>query len=84
MRDYLQKNADKGFTYAVDLQNLDYVLGEYIKKVYLDKALQRLELALSDYLIRLKQAETIRKSVGSGSIPGDSDGCFNSSSGGST
>jgi hypothetical protein len=92
MRDYLEKNLEKnkekgegsGFTYAVDLQNVDYFIREYFMKVYLDKALQRLEAALDDYLLRLKQAEAMRRSAGSGSIPGDNDGCFNSSSGGST
>jgi hypothetical protein len=84
MRDYLEKNKDKGFTYVVDLQNVDYFIEEYFMKVYLDKALQRLEAALDDYLLRLKQAEAMRRSVGSGSIPGANDGCFNSSTGGST
>jgi hypothetical protein len=84
MRDYLEKNKDKDLTYAADLQSVDYFLEEYFKRIYLDKALQRLEAALDEYLIRLKQAEAMRKSVGSGNIPGDSNGCFDSSSGGST
>jgi Zn-dependent M16 (insulinase) family peptidase len=84
MRDYLEKNKDKGFTYTVDLQNVDYFIREYFMKMYLDKALQRLEAALDEYLIRLKQAEAMRRSAGSGSIPGANDGCFNNSSGGST
>ena len=84
MRDYLQKNADKGFTYAADLQSIDYYIGEYFMKAYLDKALLRLELALGEYLVKLKQAEAMRKSLGSGTIPGDSDGCFGGSSNGST
>jgi len=84
MRDYLQRNADKGFIYKADLQRTDDYIEEYFMKVYLDKALQRLELALSDYLIRLKQAEAMRRAVGSGAIPGDRDGCFGGSSGGST
>jgi hypothetical protein len=84
MRDYLQKNVDKGFIYVADLQSIDNYIEEYFMRIYLDKALQRLELALSDYLIRLKQAETMRKSVGSGTVPGGSNECLGSSSGGST
>jgi hypothetical protein len=84
MRDYLQQNKDKGSTYAMDLQKVDYHLEEYFMKIYLDKALQRLEMALDEYLVRLKHAEAMRRSVGSGAIPGDKDGCFDSSSGGST
>jgi hypothetical protein len=87
MRDYLQKNVDKGFTYAADLQSIDYYINEYFMKIFLDKALQRLEMALNEYLIRLKQAEMMRKAVGSGNVPGkveDQDGCFGDSSNGST
>jgi hypothetical protein len=87
MRDYLQKNVDKGFTYAADLQSIDYYIDEYFMKIFLDKALQRLEMALSEYLIRLKQAEILRKSMGSGNVPGkveDQDDCFGDSSNGST
>jgi hypothetical protein len=84
MRDYLQKNADKGFVYVADLQSIDNYIEEYFMKAYLDKALLRLELALSDYLVKLKQAEAMRKSLGSGTVPGDSDGCFGGPSGGST
>jgi len=84
MRDYLQRNADKGLPYVADLQSIDNYIEETFMKIYLDKALWRLERALDDYLIRLKQAEAMRKSVGSGTIPGDRDGCFGGSSGGST
>jgi hypothetical protein len=87
MRDYLQKNVEKNpgnITYIADLQTIDNYIEETFMKVYLDKALQRLELALSDYLVRLKQAEAMRRYLGSGTIPGDKDGCFGGSSGGST
>jgi len=88
MRDYLQKEVDKkaGNEYAgavVDLQSLDYFIQEYFMKIFLDKALQRLEVALSEYLIRLKQAEMMRKAVGSGNVPGkleDKDDCGGDSS----
>jgi len=86
IRDYLQRKADvdKDFIYMADLHRIDRFIDDYFMRVYLDKALLSLELALSDYLIRLKQAETMRKSLGSGTIPGDKDGCFGGSSGGST
>jgi len=83
MRDYLQKNADKGFPYVADLKSIDDYIEETFMKIYLDEALWRLERALDDYLIRLKQAEAMRRSLGSTAIPGDRDGCLGGSSGGS-
>jgi len=86
MRDYLQRGA-KGelegnpLQYEADLMRIDHLLNEYVMKDFLDKALYRLEMALNDALVRLKQAEEMRKAVGSGNIPGDSDGCFDTSSG---
>jgi hypothetical protein len=87
MRDYLQQNKDergKSLTYTADLKNIDKVIEEYFMRIYLDRALQSLEAVLDEYMIRLKQAEVMRRSVGSGAIPGNNDGCFNISSGGST
>jgi hypothetical protein len=87
MRDYLQKQAERypgNITYIADLKAIDNHIEEYFMKVYLDEALRRLELALSEYLVRLKQAEAMRRSLGSGTIPGDRDGCFGVSSVGST
>ena len=87
MRDYLQRNVDKNpgnITYIADLKAIDNYIEETFMKVYLDEALRRLERELDEALLRLKQAEAMRKSLGSGTIPGDSDGCFGGSSGGST
>jgi hypothetical protein len=87
MRDYLQKNAERGpgnITYIADLHTIDNYIEETFMKVYLDEALRRLERELDEALLRLKQAEAMRRAVGSGAIPGDRDGCFGGSSGGST
>jgi hypothetical protein len=89
MRDYLQRGAKGEFEgnplqYEADLMKIDHLLNEYVMKNFLDKALYRLEMVLNDELVRLKQAEEMRKAVGSGNIPGDKDGCFDDSSGGST
>jgi hypothetical protein len=86
MRDYLQKNVDKNpgnITDIADLKAIDTYIEETFMKVYLDEALWRLERALDEALLRLKQAEAMRRAVGSGAIPGDKDGCFGGSSGGS-
>jgi len=87
MRDYLQRNVDRNpgnITYIADLKAIDNYIEETFMKVYLDEALWRLERALDEALLRLKQAETMRRALGSGAIPGDRDGCFGGSSGGSS
>ena len=87
MRDYLQRNVDRNpgnITYIADLKAIDNYIEDTFMKVYLDEALRRLEEALDNYLIRLKQAEAMRRALGSGAIPGDRDGCFGGSSGGSS
>jgi hypothetical protein len=86
MRDYLQRNVDRNpgnITYIADLKAIDNYIEDTFMKVYLDEALRRLEEALDNYLIRLKQAEAMRRALGSGAIPGDRDGCFGGSSGSS-
>jgi len=86
MRDYLQKKVESNpnnITYIADLRAIDNHIEETFMKVYLDEALWRLERALDEALLRLRQAEAMRRSLGSGAIPGDRDGCFGGSSGSS-
>jgi hypothetical protein len=87
MRDYFQRGMNGEITteslaeYKIDLDTLDAALYGDIKRSFIDKALDRLKMSLNEDFVRLKQAEDMRKSVGSGTIPGDSDGCFDTSSG---
>ncbi len=86
MRDYLQKNAERNpdnIIYIADLKTIDTYIEETFMRVYLDEALRRLEEALDDALLRLRQAEAMRRALGSSAIPGDRDGCFGGSSGSS-
>ncbi len=86
MRDYLQKNAERNpnnITYIADLKTIDNYIEETFMRVYLDEALRRLEEAMNETLLRLKQAEAMRRALGSTAIPGDRDGCFGGSSGSS-
>ncbi len=86
MRDYLQKKVESdpgNIAYMADLQTIDTYIEETFMRVYLDEALRRLEEALDDALLRLRQAEAMRRALGSTAIPGDRDGCFGGSSGSS-
>jgi len=86
MRDYLQRNVERNpgnITYIADLKAIDNFIEETFMRVYLDEALSRLEEALDEALRRLRQAEAMRRALGSTAIPGDRDGCFGSYSGGS-
>jgi hypothetical protein len=86
MRDYLQRNVERNpgnITYIADLKAIDSYIEETFMKVYLDEALRRLGEALDETLRRLRQAEAMRRALGSIAIPGNRDGCLGGSSGGS-
>ncbi len=86
MRDYLQKKVESdpgNIAYIADLKTIDTYIEETFMRIYLDEALRRLEEALDDALLRLRQAEAMRRALGSTAIPGDRDGCFGGSSGSS-
>jgi len=86
MRDYLQKNVERNpgnITYIADLKAIDSYIEETFMRVYLDEALSRLGEALDEALRKLRQAEAMRRALGSTAIPGDRDGCLGGSSGGS-
>ncbi len=86
MRDYLQKKVERNpgnITYIADLKTIDTYIEETFMRVYLNEALRRLEEAMNETLLRLRQAEAMRMSLGSTAIPGDRDGCFGGPSGSS-
>ncbi len=76
MRSYLEKGAKGEITdrplmeYVSDLQDIDLLLYGDIKKSFLAKVLDKLEMAMNENLARLKVAEEMRKSTGSGNLPG--------------
>jgi hypothetical protein len=93
MRDYLDKKvkgeipSDTKVEDYNDLSEIDMVLKGDVKRYFLGLALDSLEMSIIENAMRLKQAETMRKAVGSGNMPGkleDKDDCGGDSSGGST
>jgi hypothetical protein len=93
MRDYLDKKVKGEIPSNTkvedynDLSEIDMVLKGDVKRYFLGLALDSLNMSIIENATRLKQAETMRKSVGSGNVPGklgNEDDCFGDSSGGST
>jgi hypothetical protein len=80
MRDFMEKEItanrdvdDKALQLA--LMPIDNVLSD-IKEHFRYRVHERLQLAMYENALRLKQAEEMRKAVGSVATPGDKDGCL--------
>jgi len=80
MRDYMEKeitanrNVDEKVL-KLALMPIDNVLSD-IKEHFRYRVRERLQLAMYENALRLKQAEEMRKAVGSVATPGDKDGCL--------
>jgi hypothetical protein len=57
------------------LMPIDDVLSD-IKEHFRYRVIERLQLAMHENALRLKEAEEMRKAVGSVATPGDKDGCL--------
>lgn len=86
MRDYFEKgmttDENNKVRYAVSLSKIDQLLNGDVKKAFLGKAIDKLEMVLNENFVRLKQAEALRRTTGSGNLPtqnGVSDECVGSS-----
>jgi hypothetical protein len=80
MRDFMEKEItanrdvdDKALQLA--LMPIDNVLSD-IKEHFRYRVHERLQLAMYENALRLKQAEEMRKAAGSVATPGDKDGCL--------
>lgn len=93
MRDYLEKKVKGEIPSNTkvedynDLSEIDMVLNGDVKRYFLGLALDSLNMAITENIMRLKQAEMMRRAMGSGNVPGkpeDQDDCFGDSPNGST
>jgi archaellum component FlaC len=80
MRDFMEKEitANRDVDEKVlklALMPIDNVLSD-IKEHFRYRVRERLQLAMYENALRLKQAEEMRKAVGSVATPGDKDGCL--------
>jgi hypothetical protein len=66
-------------TLKLALMPIDNVLSD-IKEHFRYRVIERLTLAMHENALRLKQAEEMRKAVGSVATPGDKDGCLTGAS----
>ncbi|MEM3426836.1 MAG: hypothetical protein QW212_01060 [Nitrososphaerales archaeon] len=87
MRDYFDRGVKGEITlepqmdYFSDRDKVDQLLEGEVKRAFLARAIDKLELVLNENFVRLKQAEAFRKSTGSGNLPstGAGNDCIGSS-----
>lgn len=84
MRDYMEKeitingNVDDKVL-RVALMPVDEVISD-IKEHFRYRVIERLKVAMYEGALRMKEAEEMRKAVGSVATPGDKDGCLTGAS----
>jgi hypothetical protein len=85
MRDYIEREikGEVGRASASsydDLDALDRLIYGELRRHFMDRVQERLQMAMSENALRLQQAEAMRRAAGSVARPGDNDGCLTGAS----